>query len=229
MSLLQVKSIIADQRRAEPVILSPSILVPAGPEAAPSPSAPPPPPPPRSSTGLSSTEIAFIASLLTILGLIASGMATPPRYIIFPYSYEVFAVWKVLEMRKKWKTLSQKTAETEEHDAEAQGPPLYRAPVTSPRGVGWTPQIRSITCSMPVEGSDKMRVARPMKRARSPPPTTYRKTSSPFSDPTPKSAPPRTVTFSEKDNMSSPVTPRALAVSSLQTRALERHAQLKSP
>ncbi|KIM62031.1 hypothetical protein SCLCIDRAFT_1215369 [Scleroderma citrinum Foug A] len=192
MSLLQVKSIIADQRRAEPVILSPSILVPAGPEAAPSPSAPPPPPPPRSSTGLSSTEIAFIASLLTILGLIAS----------------VFAVWKVLEMRKKWKTLSQKTAETEEHDAEA---PLYRAPVTSPRGVGWTPQIRSITCSMPVEGSDKMRVARPMKRARSPPPTTYRKISSPFSDPTPKSAPPRTVTFSEKDNMSSPVTPRALA------------------
>jgi len=81
---------------------------------------------------------------------------------------------------------------------------------------------------MSIEGSDKMRVARPMKRARSPPPITRYKTSSPFSDPTPKSAPPRTATFSEKDNMTSPVTPRALAVSSLQTRALDRHAQSKS-
>lgn len=51
-----------------------AVVVPAGPEAAPPTPAPPPPPP---SSGMSSTEIAVISSLLSVFGLIASGMIAP--------------------------------------------------------------------------------------------------------------------------------------------------------
>lgn len=144
-----------------------------------------------------------------------------------PYSHEGIAVWKILGIRRK-RRASQKVAETEKHDTEAPAPPLH-TPVVSPPGVGWTPQIRSISSSSTlVEGSDRIRVTPPMKRTRSPPPTFHSRSSNPFTDPLPKSAPPRTVTFSEKDKLSPFVNPRALTVSSLQTRGLERHAQLKS-
>ncbi|KAL4067813.1 hypothetical protein V8B97DRAFT_1406310 [Scleroderma yunnanense] len=211
MSLL-IKSAIAGQRRAESVVSSP-LPVPAGPEAA-----PPTPvsPPSASSAGMSSTQIAVLVALLSILGLVASGIA----------------LWKVLAM-KKWRntSLSQQGTEIEKHDTESQASLRHCATIASPPGVGWTPQIRSISCSMPVEDSDKMHVTRAIrKRAHSPPPTSFSKISNPFTDPTPKSAPPRTVTFLEKDMLSPhTVTPHALSVSSLQTRTLERYAQPKLP
>lgn len=113
-------------------------------------------------------------------------------------------------------------------DVEAQAATDPIVPVTPVPDVRWTPQIRSI--SGPVPGKDRKSAALP-KLARSPPPTNFIKSQSPFPDPHVKSAPSHMLLFLQDEtprlekssrDLSPPVTPQALAVSGMQTRSLGR-------
>lgn len=116
-----------------------------------------------------------------------------------------------------------------QYDPEAQTPTQNLTFIPAPPGVGWAPQIRSISCSTPAKGTDK-------KRARSPPPAPVLRSSNLFTDPLPRSVPSRGLPLVEKDfpqpkescsTLPSPLSPRALAVSGLESRGLTRHAQAR--
>ncbi|KAG6334515.1 hypothetical protein ID866_4568, partial [Astraeus odoratus] len=118
---------------------------------------------------------------------------------------------------------------------DPEAPSRQFIPVAPPPGVGWTPQIRSISCP---QAPPKKRAPRPIKRPRSPSPASLPTASNPFADPAPKSAPSYSGTFFEKDlpkpldrsNLypfaSTPVTPCVLSVSTLEAKAIARHLQL---
>lgn len=121
-------------------------------------------------------------------------------------------------------------------DPEAQTPTRHLTLVPAPPGVGWMPQIRSISCSTPAEGMDKKYPARVVKRARSPPPASHSRSPDRFAESTLKFAPLGELTLDEKDlpqsnescsPLSSPLIPRALAVSGLESRGLTRHVQAR--
>ncbi|KIJ69194.1 hypothetical protein HYDPIDRAFT_24047 [Hydnomerulius pinastri MD-312] len=197
--------------------------IPAGPEAAPptlsSQSSPPTLTPQSKSSngGLSTASTASIAVFLSLFGLLAL----------------TYTIWQIRRWRRKPKALSLNDRHSEKggvRDIEAEGSARPTIPVPPPPGVGWTPQIRSISCPMPAEGPEKKSTVSTPKRARSPPPSYVTKPQNPFADPYPKSAPPHTMSFSDnglrtpvtasRRESPSPVTPHALSVSGMQTRSL---------
>lgn len=153
---------------------------------------------------------------------------------------EGYAIWQLQRWRRKPSILSLDERSSEKsavRDVEADATARPTIPVAPPPGVGWTPQIRSISCSLPAESSEKKSAALPPKRARSPPPTYVSKLQNPFADPPyPKSAPAHTLSFSDNElrtpatpfgwESSRPVTPHALSVSGMQTRSLSRPGQV---
>ncbi|KAI6036405.1 hypothetical protein BKA83DRAFT_4162375 [Pisolithus microcarpus] len=101
--------------------------------------------------------------------------------------------------------------EKAQYDPEAQTPTRHLTLVPAPPGVGWMPQIRSISCSTPAKGMDKKHPAR-----------TGKASSGPLADSTLKSVPPRELILDDEDlpqsnescsPLTSPLIPRALAVS----------------
>ncbi|KAI6150584.1 hypothetical protein BKA82DRAFT_993123 [Pisolithus tinctorius] len=169
-----------------------------------------------STTLPSSSDAALTALLLSLLALTVLGLA----------------LRKALSLRR----VGEDEVHEAQYDPEAQTPTRNLILVPAPPGVGWTPQIRSVSCSTPAKGMDKKHLARPVKRARSPPPAFVSRGPDPSADSTPKSAPPSGPAFPEKDlpqsnefhsPLSSPLTPRALAVTGLESRGLTRHAQAR--
>ncbi|KAF9227570.1 hypothetical protein BS17DRAFT_773965 [Gyrodon lividus] len=202
--------------------------IPAGPEAAPptltSQSVPSTlaPQSGSSSGGLSTASTAYI-TILSLFGLVAVA----------------YAIWKIRRWQRKSKGLpfdERPSEKAEILDVEAAASACPIIPVASQPGVRWTPQIRSISSSLPAEGPGKKSAALSPKRARSPPPTYLTKPQNPFVDPYPKSAPAHTLSFADNElrtlgrgsewEASPPVTPHALAVSGMQTRSLGRPGQV---
>ncbi|KAI6166827.1 hypothetical protein EDD17DRAFT_1095364 [Pisolithus thermaeus] len=162
------------------------------------------------------SDVALTALLLFLLALTVLGLV----------------LYKALRQQK----VGGDEAPEAQYDPEAQTPTRNQTLVPAPPGVGWMPQIRSISCSTPVKGVDKKHPTRAAKRARSPPPASVSRSSDPFADSTPKSVSPRELTLDEEDlphsnescsPSSSLLIPRALAVSGLESRGLTRHAQAR--
>lgn len=172
----------------------------------------------------------------SVLSAMLSSISDAPLTALLLFLLALTVLGLVLYKTLRLEKVREDEAPEAQYDPEAQTPTRHLTLVPAPPGVGWMPQIRSISCSTPAKGMDKKHPARTVKRARSPPPVLVSRSSGPLADSTLKSVPPRELILDDEDlpqsnescsPLTSPLVPRALAVSGLESRGLTRHAQAR--